>query len=55
MSAYAFLQSRRLAQAEQKKRVIARRRSPACQQSGKPSLIAYPPRLHSNIHAVVVP
>jgi SRSO17 transposase len=35
MIAYAFLQSRRLAQAGRKKRIAVRRHSPACQQSGR--------------------
>lgn len=40
MMAYAFLQIRRLAQAGRKKESPDRRLSPACRQSGKPSLTA---------------
>lgn len=38
MMAYAFLQSRRIAQAGRKKESSARRRNPACQQYDKPFL-----------------
>lgn len=38
MKAYAFLQSRRIAQARRKKESLARRRNPHCQQCAKPFL-----------------
>jgi hypothetical protein len=42
MMAYAFLQTRRLAQAGRKKESPGLLLNPACQRLGKPSLSAYP-------------
>ena len=46
--AYAFLQSRRIAQAGRKKESSARRRNPACQRCAKPFLTTFHARHHRN-------